>query len=151
MAGLDKALRIVEQRPCPDAPEQIRAGLKQFNDTYTAAIAMALRLDNEIQALEVFLVDEAGILHGGLLGYTQWGWLHVQVLWVANDQRKQGYGSRLLTAAEAEAARRGCRQGRLATYSFQARGFYERHGYQVWGTLDDYPPGYTAYALRKSF
>jgi hypothetical protein len=37
------------------------------------------------------------------------------------------------------------------TYSFQARGFYERLGYAVFGTLDDYPPGQSRIFLHKAF
>lgn len=37
----------------------------------------------------------------------------------------------------------------LDTFDFQARPFYERHGYEVFGTLDDYPPGHSRFFLRK--
>ena len=37
----------------------------------------------------------------------------------------------------------------LSTFSFQARDFYQRHGYRVVGQLDDYPPGETFYWMRK--
>ena len=56
----------------------------------------------------------------------------------------------MLAAAEAEALRRGCRGARLFTYSFQARGFYEKHGYTVFGVLDDFPPGHSQIWLRKT-
>ena len=48
-----------------------------------------------------------------------------------------------------EPLRRGCRHAHLDTFTFQALGFYEKHGYSVWGALDDLPPGFTRYFLRK--
>ena len=63
--------------------------------------------------------------------------------------RLGGWGGRVLAAAEGEARARGCRRARLYTYSFQAQGFYERHGYAVFGTLEDYPPGHRQVWMRK--
>ncbi|MGC6728099.1 hypothetical protein ACP0GO_26835, partial [Escherichia coli] len=37
----------------------------------------------------------------------------------------------------------------LDTYSFQARGFYEKLGYTVFGTIDDFPPGHQRFFGRK--
>ena len=55
----------------------------------------------------------------------------------------------MLDAAEAEARARGCLRARLSTFDFQARGFYEKQGYRVVGTLADYPPGGAMYWMRK--
>ena len=57
----------------------------------------------------------------------------------------------MLAAAEAEARLRGCLRARLSTFDFQARGFYEKQGYCVVGTLADYPPGSAMYWMRKDF
>lgn len=88
-------------------------------------------------------------IHGGLLGHTHWGWLYVSHLWVDEAVRGQGFGAELLRRSEVEALRRGCRAAHLDTFSFQARGFYESHGYQVFGSLADFPPGHTRYFMRK--
>jgi ribosomal protein S18 acetylase RimI-like enzyme len=63
--------------------------------------------------------------------------------------RGRGVGRQLLTGAEAEAVRRGCLGAWLDTYSFQARGFYERVGYSVFGSIDNYPPGHSRIFLKK--
>ena len=47
------------------------------------------------------------------------------------------------------AASRGCFAATLDTHSFEALGFYQKRGYEVFGTLEDYPPGHTKYFLRK--
>jgi GNAT superfamily N-acetyltransferase len=82
------------------------------------------------------------MLMGGLLGETVWQWLSVRLLWVDPAHRGAGHGRRLLAAAEAEGRRRGCRQARLSTFSFQAAGFYERCGWRQVLALDDFPRGH---------
>ena len=37
----------------------------------------------------------------------------------------------------------------LDTFSFQARRFYEKLGYVVFGELPDYPAGHSRYFLQK--
>jgi ribosomal protein S18 acetylase RimI-like enzyme len=90
-----------------------------------------------------------GDVLGGLLGQVWGGWLHVTYLWVAKAARRQGHGTQLLLDAEAYASTRGAVGVTLETYSFHARPFYERLGYQVFGTIDGYPPGRAKFFLRK--
>jgi GNAT superfamily N-acetyltransferase len=96
-----------------------------------------------------FLKNARGEWLGGLLGSLWGGWLHVRILWVDTAARGQGNGTRLLQAAEEYAAERGCSAATLETHSFQARPFYEKCGYQVFATLEDYPPGHAKFFLRK--
>ena len=119
----------------------IEAGLTAYNAGFA--------VDNDRRPLGVFLRDAGGQVVGGATGRTDRGWLYVDCLWLADDLRGGGWGSRVLCAAEREAWARGCRRARLFTYSFQARGFYERHGYTVFGVLDDYPPGHSQIWMRK--
>jgi GNAT superfamily N-acetyltransferase len=78
-----------------------------------------------------------------------WGWLMIDGLWVAPDLRGRGLGSRLLDSAETLAVRRGCSSAWLGTFDFQARPFYERHGYVVFAELPGFPMGHTHFHLRK--
>jgi ribosomal protein S18 acetylase RimI-like enzyme len=39
----------------------------------------------------------------------------------------------------------------LDTFSFQARGFYEKLGYTVFGEIENHPPGHSRFFLRKIF
>jgi len=86
---------------------------------------------------------------GGLLGEIWGGWLHVTHLWVAEPARGVGNATRLMQAAERHAIERGCQGAFLGSFSFQARPFYEKLGYEVFGTLADYPPGHQLFFLRK--
>ena len=63
--------------------------------------------------------------------------------------RRQQLGRRLVTAMEAEATRRGCHSAYLDTFSYQARPFYEKLGYEVFGTLENYPPGHQRFYMRR--
>src|SRR5712691_10820763 len=96
-----------------------------------------------------FLKSPRGEWLGGLLGNIWGGWLHVTHLWVASPIRGHGNGSRLLKAAESYAIERGCSASTLETHSFEARPFYEKLGYEVFATLEDYPPGHSKFFLRK--
>ena len=96
-----------------------------------------------------FLKNARGEWLGGLTGHIWGGWLHVNFVWVAEDFRGQGHGSRLMDAAETFAAERGAFAATLETHSFQAPDFYAKRGYSVFGRLDDYPPGHTKLFLSK--
>jgi len=88
-------------------------------------------------------------VRGGVIGTTFWNWLHVDLMWLEEDLRHQGYGQQLLALAEDEARKRGVTHAYLDTYDFQAPGFYRKNGYQVFGTLNDYPPGHQLFFMLK--
>lgn len=121
--------------------EKVVKILRQFN----AAAAGAANY----QRLSVLARNDSGELIGGLLGETLWGWLLVETLAVDEAYRHSGLGSRLLGAAEAEARKRGCKSVYLDTYSFQALDFYRRRGYEVFGSLSDFPESHEKYFLWK--
>jgi ribosomal protein S18 acetylase RimI-like enzyme len=99
------------------------------------------------QRFAFLMRDPHGTLVGGLDGILYWGWLFVDNLWVHDELRGQGYGRDLLARGERYASDRGCHSVWLET--FQALGFYLKHGYEVFGTLEDYPPGQSRYFLKK--
>jgi N-acetylglutamate synthase-like GNAT family acetyltransferase len=77
-------------------------------------------------------------------------WLHVRTLAVAVPVRGQGFGRELMKRAETYAVERGCTDAFLDTFSFQARPFYEKLGYRVFGTLENHPVGHQYYCMTKS-
>lgn len=86
---------------------------------------------------------------GGVIGETHWGWLYISLLFVKEELRGHGYGQRLLTLAEEEARQRGTKNVYLDIFSFQAPEFYKKHGYQVFGELNDFPAGHQRFYLTK--
>jgi GNAT superfamily N-acetyltransferase len=128
--------------PPPDAFQKIRDPLRDFN--------RGLAGDAGHRPLAVLLTDpRSGEIVGGLWGRTGWGYLYTDMLFIPETLRGLRLGSKLIGMAEEEARRRGCHGAWVDTYAFQARGFYERLGYAVFGTLDGPPPVYPRYFLKK--
>jgi GNAT superfamily N-acetyltransferase len=86
---------------------------------------------------------------GGVIAVIYWNWLYIDLMWIKEELRGRGYGSQLLTQVEDEARKLGAKHAYLDTFSFQAPGFYERHGYQVFGILQDFPQGCQRYFMTK--
>lgn len=99
--------------------------------------------------LNIFARNQLGQIIGGIYGFTDRGWLRIEVLVVKDGWRGQGLGTHLLAAAEDAARARGCHDAWLDTFSFQALPFYEKHGYVVFGALENYPTGHARYFVRK--
>ena len=99
----------------------------------------------------ITIKNESGAVVGGLWGHTGYEWLFTQLLVVPESHRGAGVGRQLMALAEKEAVARGCAGAWLDTFEFQARGFYERIGYEVFAELGNYPTGYSRYFMKKSF
>lgn len=127
----------------------VRTQIRQFNNAHSPH-HLQIRTQPPVP-LDLFLHDENQTLIGGLTASTYWSWLEIENLWLHESLRRQGYGQQLLARAEQLARERGCHWAQLTTFSFQARGFYEKCGYYVIGQLTDYPPGQTYFWLRKDF
>ncbi len=102
------------------------------------------------QPLSVILRRERGEIVGGLLGNTNMEWFHIEILAVSEALRGQGFGTKLLQAGEEAAKKKGCRFAFLNSFSYQAPEFYKKHGYEVFGTLDNFPAGHQRIFLKKS-
>ena len=140
---MDSKYKVVyEEKPEDSAWGIIGRGVGNYNEDQAG--------DNNFQRLCFVLKDPEGEVVGGILGETYWEWFYLDLLWVSEDLRLRGYGSQLLEIAEEEARKRGANNAYLDTFSFQAPEFYYKNGYQVFGELNDYPPGNTRYFLTKT-
>lgn len=102
------------------------------------------------KSIRIFLRDAENKTVGGITGDIFGGWIYISLLWVEEVLRNRGFGMELLSRMELEAIQLGCKYAHLDTYSFEARPFYERAGYEVFAKLDDYPPGHCKYFLKKT-
>lgn len=116
---------------------------------------LSKRLSEAGQALgpdefETFLFADGDPLLAGCAGEIAFRSAHVSQLWVSDELRGQGVGSRLLHAAEAHARRKACDRIHLETRSEGARRLYERLGFRVFGTLENYAGDQALYYLEKA-
>jgi ribosomal protein S18 acetylase RimI-like enzyme len=79
-----------------------------------------------------------------------WNILFINVLWVDNTYRHHGYGSALMQKVEQEAKNSGSTLAHVDTFDFQAKDFYIKNGYEIFGILKDCPPGHERYYLKKA-
>lgn len=79
-----------------------------------------------------------------------WNCLYIDVLWVKEEHRKFRLGSKLLNEVEKIAKEKGCHIIHLDTFDFQAKEFYIKHGYEIFGILDDCPLEHKRYYMKKS-
>ena len=138
---MDQDQLSIIDNPDPQDVQFLDNSLAQFNVSQTGI--------TDARLLTIFLRDDNGTIMAGLYGWTWGGCCEVKTLWVHETWRKRGIGTRLITAAEEEARKRGASQIVLDTHSFEAPDFYRRLGFEVVGVLDDYPQGYQKIFLRK--
>lgn len=92
---------------------------------------------------------DGNIIAGILSKMYCWKCLYIDVLWVKDEYRKDGLGSKLLKEIENIAMKNGCNLIHLDTFDFQAKDFYLKHGYEVFGVLDECPKDHKRYYLKK--
>jgi GNAT superfamily N-acetyltransferase len=134
------AVQVGEQDA--DLAARLTEELTAFNIAATGA--------DDQRHLSVRVDDGAGQLVAGLAGWTWGGCGGINLVWVRADCRRQGWGARLLQAAEAEARARGCTRMVVSSMTFQAPGFYQRHGYVETGRTLGLPGGHADIHLLKA-
>jgi GNAT superfamily N-acetyltransferase len=140
---MEKPEIVVTDTVDPAMEEAVGQGLNDFND---AVVGYADR-----RPLAVVARDPAtGATLGGALGRSSLGLLFLDLFHLPAALRGSGLGSAILQAFEAEGRRRGCKAGVLYTISFQAPGFYEKHGWRRFGEIACDPPGTSRIFLTKT-
>lgn len=134
---------LITDAPAQEDVDVILRGLIGFNERATGLPG------GERRHFAALVRDAARSTLGGAVGSSYYGWLAIDLLWLPESLRGTGLGTQVMRLCEAEARARGCTGVRLDTYSFQARGFYEKLGFSLFGTLPDHPPGQTRYWLAK--
>lgn len=139
---MSAAAIVVLEQPGENDRKAVVEALIAFNDKAAGP--------SGFQPIAVLLQDPAtAATLGGLWGKIVYDWLFVELLVVPEQFRGQGLGAQILGRAEAIAQARGCVGVWLDTYAFQAPGFYNKLGYEVFGSLEDHPRGSQRFFLRK--
>jgi GNAT superfamily N-acetyltransferase len=135
---------IVADDPPPNERASILAALSGFNEMRAGPA--------NYRALAVLLRDVANQQTiGGLWGWSAYDWLRIDLLFIPEQLRGQGLGTRLVRQAEAIAVDRGHSGVWVDTFEFQAPGFYQKLGYEAFGVLPDHPRGQRRFFLYKRF
>jgi GNAT superfamily N-acetyltransferase len=139
--------RVKTHRPGDVARYQLSVGDavpeldQRLSDELDLVNAIATKGTAPARELTVQVVDDEGNLAAGMSGWT-WGVAAgIGMTWVREDTRGEGFGARLLEEFEAEAKNRGCTHIFATSFTFQAPGFYERHGYDEIFRWEDVPVG----------
>ena len=135
---------IIETTETPDPADRhaILAPLAAYNESKVGPTA--------VLPLAILLRDPGdNRIIGGLTGRSLYDWLFVEWLVVPETLRGQGIGRQLMGRAEAVARERGNVGVWLDTFEFQARPFYEKLGYSVFGEIGEFPRGSSRYFLKK--
>lgn len=135
----------------PIAPST-EAEVKALDDLLVAFNRSRLPFSQDpgVIPLNFHLKDEAGKLVAGVNAYLYfWNILFIAIFFVDPAHRGQGAGSRLLRYVEGRAMDLGAQLAHGDTFDFQAKDFYLKHGYEVFGVLEDCPPGHRRFYLKK--
>ncbi|AVP59927.1 MULTISPECIES: GNAT family N-acetyltransferase [Clostridium] len=95
--------------------------------------------------------DTNGEIIAGILSKMYcWNCIYIDALWVKEEYRKDKLGTKLLKEIEKIAKEKDCHLIHLDTFDFQAKDFYIKHGYEIFGVLDQCPENHKRYFMKKS-
>jgi GNAT superfamily N-acetyltransferase len=145
----------------PGVAAALKSGMLELSETpcqadfatiYQALEGATARIAGPAQPrpLAVLLRDDSGAVAGGLRSVTVHSWLAIIALFVPEALRGRGVGRVLVTLAEDAARARGCIPAQVDAFDFQAAGFYERLGFEVFGVQENCPPGHRRLYFAKS-
>src|SRR5215813_13663114 len=128
----------LEENPDIDELRIVLDGVRRFNREQSG--------NERPRPVACFLRDDGRIV-GGVQG-SLWGLsVHIDALWVDDEHRSHGYGSKLMRAIEEYAVAHDHPLVYLETTSFQALPFYRKLGYEIFGELPEISRGHTLYFL----
>ncbi len=135
----------------PEAHEFVTQQLIAFNRAASPRLDTWYQPENDaVKDIDVYARDEQGQVMEGFLGYVQWGWLEVDIVWVDQRLRGRDVGQHLMALGEQRGRDLGATHAKLSTFDVQAKPFYEKLGYRVYGELPNYPLGHTMFFMQKA-
>ena len=135
-------IEVIEDRD-DNVTQALTAGVREFNASVMGHV--------DSKHLSVIARDPEGRLIAGVSGRTIYGHFLIEVVWVDESMRGVGLGARLMNEAEQRARQRGCTGAQVDTASFQAPDFYEKLGFRIIGTVENFPAGHDRFFMRKDY
>ena len=122
----------------------IGQGLREFNSSFFG--------HEKCINFAIYLKDENHQVVGGVIAWMRPGikLLFIDTIWISETLRKQGYGTQLVLAAEAEGKRQGCTHAQVETLPFQAEQFYQKLGYYRIGVVEKFYGEHDAIYMLKN-
>lgn len=137
-------IEVVEEGFTPELAKPILDKLVDFNNAAARHVVY--------REFAILLRDHhTNDITGGLYGQTDYGWTFVKLLIVPEAYRGKGLGRQLMDEAQQIARRHASEGVWLETFDFQARPFYERLGFRVFGELEAGTKAHGQYFLKKRF
>lgn len=131
---------VVDYAPSETDNAVVTEGIIAFNESIVR---------ERDKAFSIFLKNHSDKVFGGTQAFLDTESVYIDVLWVEESLQKQGYGTKLLSAAEREAIGNGCIFSLVDTWDFQAEEFYLKNGYNRIGEIKNYWHGHSKIFLRK--
>ncbi len=132
---------VVDYSPSEADNAVVREGIVAFNESV---------LGERDRAFSIFLKNDLGQVFGGIQAFIGTESVYIDVLWIEQNARNQGYGTKLLDAVEGEAIKNGCIYSLVDTWDFQAEEFYLKNGYERIGAIQKYWLGHSKFFFRKT-
>lgn len=130
--------------PSPEDAAALLKGLVDYNNTKNPELQA-----EHTTKLFLFVRNTTKDIIGGLRASGYWNTLHIEIVWLDDAHRKQGIGTELMKKAEVFAIEKCYSNIFLDTTSWQAKGFYEKLGYELVATIPDRPKGCATYYFNK--
>jgi ribosomal protein S18 acetylase RimI-like enzyme len=129
----------IDKDPNAEDDKILRDGIIHFNSQI---------IKEKATHFSIFAKHNTKII-GGALIWEHSDALYIDVLWCDENYRKRGIGSKVISMIDGVAMDKQLPQIFVDTYSFQAQGFYQKHGYYSIGTIPGYMLGYDRIFMRK--
>ncbi len=138
----DLGLNLVyKENASPEEVNVIREGI--ISDSVKAHM-------DRMTSFAFFLKNSKSQIIAGILGYSMYGLLYTDMLWVHPEYRNKRLATKLLNEAENLGRKRKCTFTCLVTMSWQALPMYQKLGYQIEFISEGFRNNTKMYHLRKS-
>ncbi len=138
---MDTIEYTIDQNPKPEDDKILREGIVNFN---------ADVIKEKATHFNVYAKENNQVV-GGALIWEHSDALYIDVLWINENYRKIGIGTKIVSMINMIALDKGISKIFVDTYEFQAQEFYQKHGFNNIGTIPGYLLGYDRSFLRKDF